>query len=185
MLVGAAVFLLSSPVLADGQDYHESVSSSGPPRWLTVVLESGHAAAWVDHPKRPVYRWTGELLPGYEWDWLALQAALQLNYRNPGWDGGFGGRVTLLLARAAGGFVPLRVFGEATYLPVGQGVYFAGGPMAGIGRLAHVGLIGGYDTDRKAAFFGVRLGIELTAFSDPVRAITHFAPYQPLPAREH
>ncbi len=186
--LGAAVGVLSLFVapraaLADGQEYHEAVPVPYVPPNLTVPFEYGHAAAWVEDRTGPVYRMTLGVLPGYLFGRLSVHAALQLHYRNPDWDGGFGGRVTFLVAPLFGGLVPLRLLAETTYLPVGRGVFAAGGVAFGLGNLIGLSLLAGDDSDRRAKFVGVRLAFELSALGDPVGAITRFVPSQSAPRR--
>jgi hypothetical protein len=181
----AATLLLSSllatcvtPAWADGRDYRESVEPPSIPPWLSLPLESGHAAAWAKDRPGPVFRWTASLLPGvYLFNArLGLNVPLQYHYRNPGHDVGLGLRATFLLHSFAGGFVPLRAVAESTYLVSGGGFSLAGGLSLGVGSLVHALVLGGKDTDRDVPFVSLRLGVDLLALGDPVAALTRHVP---------
>jgi hypothetical protein len=180
-LVGALLVMGTfgaAPARADGRDFRESVEPPLIPRWLSLPLESGHAAAWVEGRPGPVFRWAASLAPGvYLFDSrLGLQLPVQYHYRNPGHDLGLGLRATFLVHAFAGGFVPLRLAAESAYLVRGQGFSLAGGFMVGLGSLVHVLALGGKDTDRDVPFVGLRVGLDLLALGDPVAAITRHVP---------
>jgi hypothetical protein len=181
-LVWAVVVLGTAyPALADGQDYHEKVELRTPPPWLTLPFESGHAAAWVPERIGPVYKWNLSLLPGVRLGDLAtVQGVAQWNYRNPDGDFGFGGRATVLLGRAFGGFVPTHLVLEGTHFTASRGGRLAVGPEFGLGRLIY--LIGyfGWETDRREYIANFGVGADLMGFWDPVGAITHYVPQKDL-----
>ncbi len=166
----------SSAALADGSDYHEAVPARPTPRWLTLPIEYGHAAAWTRGGGGPAYRFTGSLLPGLVFGPLTLQAALQAVYRNPEWDAGIGGRVSVKVLDLVSGFVPLRVLVESSHHPIHPGGYVAGGGSVGLGGLLYLAAMYGHDTDRPTQYFAVRLGVDLLSLWDPVGAILRDVP---------
>lgn len=178
LVASLASLLLPRLAAADGQDYHEHVEEPVLPSWFTAPFEYGHAAAWAEGRTGPVYRFTAAVLPGVALDRFSLHLALQALYRNPGWDVGTGGRVTYRVTSLAGGFLPLRVLAEASYLPVSQGAYVAAGGMVGIGGLLQLSALYGHDTDLETNFLGVRLGVDLAALGDPIAAVTRYVPQQ-------
>jgi hypothetical protein len=188
-LLASALVALAAPADADGRAFRESVEPPAIPRWLVLPLESGHTAAWVEDRPGPVFRWTASLLPGVLLfdSRLGLNVPVQYHYRNPGHDLGLGLRATFLVHAFGGGFVPLRVAGEAAYLVRSQGFSVAGGLMLGLGSLVHVLALAGRDTDRDVPFLGLRVGLDLLALGDPVAAVTRHVPQadaaEPLPSR--
>lgn len=178
------VLLFASGARADGQDYHERVEAPVTPPWLVLPFEYGDAAAWAKGRTGPVYRFSAALLPGVVVDRFSLHFSLQALYRNPGWDVATGGRASYLLGTLSGGFLPVRVLAEGSYLPVAGGASFAGGGAVGLGSLLQVAALYGYDTDLETHFVSVRLGIDLVALGDPIAAVTRHVPqqdYRPVP----
>ena len=176
-------FCVCRPASADGRDFHEQVPVPSVPPWLTVPFEYGHGAAWTETGSSPAYRLTAGVLPGVNIGRFTVQAAFQVLYRNPDWDLGLGGRTSVHLGSLSGGFLPVRVLAEASYLPIHGGGYVAGGLSLGIGRLLYVAALYGKDTDRSTNFFGVRLGVDLPSLWDPIGAVTRDVPQQDFGAR--
>lgn len=183
LLVLLAALSCSLSARADGLDYHEDVSVRAWPRGLVLPVELGGSAAWVDERSGPVYRFAAGLLPGVELgDVFGLHLALGGIYRNPDFDAALGGRATVLVFGAAGGYLPVRLLAGAEYLPASQAMLTSLGALCGLGRLFHFALLGGYDSDRESWALGLRLGVELSGFSNPVAAITHYVPYEEVPS---
>jgi hypothetical protein len=175
----------SLPARADGLDYHENVSMPAWPRWLVLPVELGGSAAWVQDRTGPVYRFALGILPGAELaDRFALHLALGGLYRNPDIDAALGGRATVRVLDAAGGYLPLRLLADVEYLPRANALMTSVGAMAGLGRLFHCAFLGSYDSDRESFALGLRFGIELSGFGNPVAAITHYVPYRAVPRPE-
>jgi hypothetical protein len=176
--LAAACVAWSGTALCDGQDYHEAVDPPSIPPCLTLPFEIGDATAWVHERTGPVYRASATLLPGVLLGPVSLHVPLELQYRNPGWDFAFGGRITYLVSPLFGGFVPFRVVASPTYLVRGKGAHLAGGLMGGLGNLLYVTALYAYETDREIHSASVRLGLNLLALGDPVGAITHYVPQE-------
>jgi hypothetical protein len=182
LLVFAAALSWSISARADGLDYHENVSVETWPRWLSLPAEFGGSAAWLDERAGPVYRFAVGVLPGIEIaDRFGLHLSLGGIYRNPDFDASVGGRATVLVLDAAGGYLPVRVLAGADYLPLSRALSPSAGAMCGLGRLFHFALLGSYDSDRETWALGLRFGIDLAGFQNPVAAITHYVPYEAVP----
>lgn len=178
-----AGFLWTNPAFADGMDYHESVRVPPTPAWLTLPVEYGHGAAWTRHADGPAYRFTGSVLPGLVAGPWTFHLALQVVYRNPEWDMGIGGRITLRVLRLASGILPARLLVEASHHPIHPGGYVAGGGALGLGSLLQLAALYGHDTDRPSQFFAVRIGVDILSLWDPVGAIIRDVPESDIPGR--
>lgn len=176
MAAAMMLLALAREARADGQDFHEDVRVPATPDWLSVPLELGHAAAWVRHTDGPLYRFEAGILPGVNLGPLGLHLALHAEYRNPEWDLGLGGRITLRVGTLAGGFVPIRLLAEVSHLAVTHGGNAAGGFMFGLGRLAYIAALYGHDTDRPVNDVEMRFGVDLAALWDPVGAVIREVP---------
>jgi hypothetical protein len=177
VMLGAvcAAALLTRPAHADGLDSHESVAPPRSTPW-TLPLELGNAAAWTRARRGPVYQFRAGILPGWvPCECFTLHAVGQVVYRNPGWDMGIGGRPVFKLF-SLNAFAPVSVLAEASWLPLTKGGYVTAGLMVGLGRLLYVAGLGGYETDRRTYFVGLRLGTDLLAWGDPVSAVTRDVP---------
>ena len=183
LLVFAAALSWSLSARADGLDYHENVSVESWPRWLSLPAEFGGSAAWLDERTGPVYRFAVGVLPGVEVaDRFGFHLSLGGIYRNPGFDGSVGGRATVLVLDLAGGYLPVRVLAGADYLLWSRALSPNAGAMCGLGRLFHFAALGSYDSDRETWALGLRFGIDLGGFQNPVGAITHYVPYEAVPS---
>jgi hypothetical protein len=182
LLVFAAALSWSISARADGLDYHENVSVEAWPRWLSLPAEFGGSAAWLDERTGPVYRFAVGVLPGVEIaDRFGFHLSLGGIYRNPEFDASVGGRATVLVLDAAGGYLPVRVLAGTDYLLVSRALSPNAGALCGLGRLFHFALLGSYDSDRETWAVGLRFGIDLAGFQNPVGAITHYVPYEAVP----
>ena len=175
LLLLAAIGTLSGTARAEDNEFHESVSVVHPPRWLTIPIELAQSTAWVGRPG-PAARVNAGLYPGFlvqdQW-WL--QGAAELHYRNPDWDAALGARVGCVLSPALNGYVPVSLIAELTHFTSSNGFRGGGGLSFGLGKLAYLAFISGYENDRKAYFTQLGLGLDLPElFSDPVAGITHF-----------
>src|ERR1700753_3010207 len=176
LAVAMMLLALSHEARADGQDFHEDVSVPAVPDWLSVPFELGHSAAWMRHADGPLYRFEVGVLPGVNVGPLGIHFALHAVYRNPEWDLGIGGRLTLRVGTLVGGFVPVRLLAEVSHLAVTHGGNAAGGFMFGLGRLAYVAALYGHDTDRPINEVQLRLGFDLATLWDPVGAVIREVP---------
>lgn len=175
ILLALLVVSLSRPARADGRDYHEEVEVRGPPKWLTLPVQVGHAAAWVPEQAGPIYKLGVSVLPGVRvLDRLEAHLVLEGLYRNPGWDVDTGVRLAFLMARCQTGLLPLNWVLEGSRLWKGDGWRLMTGPMLGLGTLASVNFLFGRETDRGEYVANMGIAIDVLSFWDPAAAVMHY-----------
>ncbi len=169
----------ADPLPRDGAAFHreaerEAAQPGVPPSVeFGLPIELGQGFKWKPWDPIREYTWSGGVVPTFRWGRVDLGLDVAAVYRNPDWDAAIGPRLSAVLA-APYEVVAIKLGVEGDYLPSARSGRTNLVVTAGLGTLAFIRAVAGFDFDQQTSYFLVGLGFDPLALADPVGSILRY-----------
>jgi hypothetical protein len=171
----AAVLASLPPSWSSARAQATPAAPSSPKITPRLPLEFTHGPLFSDKGK---YWIAGSFLPGIGYSKLDLNLVLSGVYRNPEWDFGSGGRVSVALLSFFEGAVQVRGAIQGEYLWRAHNARTAVGILPDLSSILRLGFWFGRDWDLQRSFVGFSVSTDPWTYGDPVGALLRAGPME-------